>query len=556
MNRHGLLGPADFKSTTSTDFVTRAVLGRVGILNQLPPHCQFINSLVRRLGLLCSLMIFLTSCAKYSVTPITVQAKPSWFKVPERFQARTDYGEIPLHAFFDLVPFASVSDLEVNFVALTPIGSAFRYELDLVSGKHYMQTPYCSQRDSWKGYGGVINLANFTEGFIPRVLDKKGTPQEVIVFGERRYLGAPEDYPQSSQRVRIIGGLVEQECEQGTCKGNVGWSDRIILVGVNPLDPNFKDVTNLLGLKKQVDWEYTKAFLGNRKGQNRNAAEFLPAYRIISEMSASVAFKEALAEGHYFKYEELDSLRLNCMKLYDHVWNELLRVESDLNNQIRAMSRETLKVRTRVGTTERKDIFSNNVISAEKEDLAAAQEVALSNSRLSFDKMWRTTLKENGERLLTCNRWVRPADLKDSPRRHWTFAYLNAFLKAQKLGYFYDCGRRAWLQNPMRINGKRTYEPNEMMRGCSSSDFDEAFDRATTLLTGIYRSGAPSVRYIGYDSGVGGSAQRLHAWVADSGKRLSCVASKYYDGVSVFPEDLSWKELGWIKSWSRDDLIR
>lgn len=549
LNRHGLLGPADFKSTTSTDFVTRAVLGRVGIVNYKRPHCQFQI-------IFLFIFMLMTSCAKYSTEPTSVAAKPSWFKIPERFESRNAYGEIPVHPFFDLVPFASLGDLEVNFVALTRVGEEFRLGLDLVSGRPYMQTPLCTRRDAWNSYGGNIKVANFTEGFIPRILDKKGTPQEILVFGHRRYLAPKEDYPRSSQRVRIVGGIVEQECERGSCKGNFGWSDRIILIGVNPLDPSFKDVNNLLGLKSVVDWEYTKAFLANRKGYNQVGTDFLAGFRIISEMGAEDAFKKAIAEGHYFKYEELDSLRLNCLKLYDYVWKSLLKVDEEQRKFISKRSLEDLKVRTRVGTVKKKSVFSDNVISAEKEDLAEAEAISEQGTQMRFEEFWKDIVTKNKDRLLTCYRWVRPSNLKHSTRRHWTLNYIRAYFIAEQTGHYYDCSRRAWLENPVRVDGTRTYNTDKLLRECTSADLDEAFDRAITLITGVYRSGLPSARYIGYDSGYGGTGQRLQTWVQDSGKRLSCVPRSYYERVSVFPDDLAWKELGWIKTWSRDDLIR
>lgn len=554
LNRHGLLGPADFKSTTSTDFVTRAVLGRVSIVNYIAPYCQF--QIISKSLLSFLFVALLTSCAKYSTEPTSVPAKPSWFKIPERFESRNLYGEIPVHPFFDLVPFASLGDLEVNFVALTRVGENFRFGLDLVSGKPFMQTPLCTRRDAWGKYGGSLKVANFTEGFIPRILDKKGTPQEILVFGHRRYLAPEEDFPRSSQRVRIVGAVVEQECERGSCKGNFGWSDRILLIGVNPLDPAFKNVNNLLSLKSVVDWDYTKAFLANRKGYNQVGNDYLAGFRIISEMGAEDGFKKAISEGHYFKYEELDSLRLNCLKLYDYVWKSLLRVDEEQRRLFSKRSVEDLKVRTRVGVVKKKDVFSNNVISAEKEDLDEAESLTLQTKELRFESFWKDTVIKNRDRLMTCYRWVRPANLKDSSRRHWTFNYMRAYFIAEESGYFYDCSRRAWLENPIRVDGTRTYNTDNILKECTSVDLDEAFDSAITLITGVYRSGLPSARYIGYDSGYGGTGQRLQSWVHESGKHLSCVPQTYYERMTVYPDDLNWKSLGWIKTWSRDDLIR
>ena len=169
----------------------------------------------------------------------TIKAIPVWQRIPKRFVSYDEAGGFIPHGFFDLAPFVSIKQNMVNFVMTTPIKAKYRYAFDLASGGLYRQHRYCKRDDVADKYGGYLYLPPYTEGFVPRLLDQIGMPQQIIVFGDEDHLNDFDKTTNKSQRVRVVGGVLKQYCKTFPCQDK-DWRTTIVLVAVNPLDNGFK----------------------------------------------------------------------------------------------------------------------------------------------------------------------------------------------------------------------------------------------------------------------------------------------------------------------------
>ena len=418
-----------------------------------------------------------------------VEATANWFKVPERFSFNSLEGELLIHPFFDLVPFSSREDNGVNFVALNAAGSRVAYEFDLLSGRSYFIFPYCHHIDIWKSYLGLISAPPYTEGIVPRLVDQLGQAQKIIVFGaDNYYQSLGTEKFRISNRVRVVGGVVEQYCQDHPCNEDHTWLARLILVAVDPQDKKFSDVFELEELKKVVSWNYVRAFLQNGKGHTHNAAGVFPAYRLIGTgLSAKDALKTARDKGHLFKFEELQTMQRSCHKLYDYLWDE------------------TEKIRKTSGK------FAP-----------------------FFYKFYTKFL----DRYMTCAKYVRMSSINNDLRRHWFFAFITGFFKLDQLGHIYQCSAGNWVPNPYLPNGKRVYDAALEYKTCKTEQLNSAFDQIPVALTGLVQGEQTHFKYLEYDDVAGGSHQKIYSWVDISGKRLRCnekISS------TIFPKDISWE---------------
>ena len=492
-------------------------------------------------------LALLGSCAKRTQKIEPVKAKASWLKTSELYNHKSDQGEYLIHPFFDLIPFASRKDTSINFVMTMPVGSHNKYSIDLRSGKLYRTHKMCSEKDIWKKYGSSIERPPFTEGYVPRLLDQLGTPQKIIIFGKKRYFNEFELVPTRSQRVRVVGGFLQQYCESFPCRGRNKWLSRLVLVGVNKNDPKLSKVTHINQLKKIYDWSHVKAFVENSDGRHVSTSEETPAYRMLGNIGPNEALVNALSKGHLFKFSEMKSLRENCFKLYNYLWKS---AEGIRNFKDSYHKKKKLKKRI----FDKKDVFSGNVISAERSDVPEARIEEEITKLKSFSNYYNAFHKRYKKRFLTCQKFVRDTSINSNPRRMWFFAYLSSFFHAEEVGYRYSCSRQAWIENPMQSNGKRIKSLNNYLRNCTSKELDRAFDMSITLFSGLSKSFRPHYRFVEYDHGSGASHQKLYSWIYTNGDVRSCDKKRQARN-SIFPRDISWESFKYNENAKRTDLI-
>ncbi len=495
------------------------------------------------------LVLLISSCAKKTHKIVPVVAKSSWLKTNDLYNHKSHNGEYLIHPFFDLVPFASRQDNSINFVMTTPAGARNKYKLDLRSGKMYRRHQFCDQKDVWKKYSGNIYRPPYTEGFVPRLLDQLGTPQKIIVFGKNRYFQDFELTPTRSQRVRVVGSVLQQYCKSFPCRGKNRWQSRLVLVAVNPFDPTFERIHHINQLRKIVDWPYVKTFIENSDGRHISGKEDTPAYRVIGNIGPKESLVNSISKGHLFKFKELKVLRNSCHKFYDHIWSSVEEIRKKKRLNKLGLSPKIAHI------WDKKDALSGNVLSGEIEEVRKKDVIDTSIRTSDFSIYFKHFYKNYRKRFLTCQKFVRDTSINANKRRLWFFSYLTSFFNAERLGYIYSCSRQTWIENPMLANGKRMYGHKRNLANCTSRELDRSFDMSITVQTGLFRSFQEHNRYIEYDEGSGATHQKLYSWVRSTGDGYSC-DRKRYEKVSLFPQDINWQSFGEKGMRKRTDIIQ
>lgn len=502
--------------------------------------------------LLLCLILLLASCAKRIKKIEPVEGKPSWMVTNKLYNDRSFDGEYLIHPFFDFLPFSSKADNSINFVMTTPVGSNNKYDLNLKSGKLYRTHSICDQEDVWKKYSGTLSRPPYSEGIIPRLLDQLGTPQKIVVFGKSRYFQKFSITPTKSQRVKVVGGVLLQYCSTYPCRGFNKWQSRLLLIGVNTADPEFKKVKSLNGLKKTIDWEEASAYIQNLYGRKLSGSEPRPSYRIVGNIGPKEALKIAMSKGHLFKFKEMKTVRNSCHRLYDYIW-ETVRTIRALENRKSVGNKSVAPVRKKV--TSKKDTFSGNVISAEVSQVPSS-EVSQKKIEISeFSNFFNAFYLKYKDRYKTCQNFVRDTSINANKERMWFFSYLTSFFNTEDAGYVYSCSRRAWMKNPVTSSGKRLYSFDKRIRNCTTSELDTAFDMSINIQSGLSSSFQEHYRFIEYDHGKGASHQKMYAWVRDLGDGYIC-DQKRRSALSVFPQDINWKNFGDYVEGSRDIIVQ
>lgn len=471
------------------------------------------------------------SAQKEKYAPVKI--KPFWLKGPDFIVHHTEDFEDEFHAFFDGVPFSDPKARELNVVPTMLKDSKFFYQLDTKSGKVFRSKDLCPQEDVWDKYGGTIYRPPYTEAVVPRLLDQLGYPQKVIVFGESRYFPEKEKFGQNSYRVRVVGGFLEQYCRFFPCGSTREWMSRLVLVAVNPRDPKFAGVKDMDRLREKVDWSYVQAFHENYQGRSLRVTEQQPAYRALGEVNADDAFNFAFQKGYFFKLPQLKTLKKNCWGIYDFTWKGLEKVRVNQKKKVKDLIKERNQ-RTQEQITA---IFQSNVVKDEEIDLSIDELVTF-----DFSVFFRYWYKKFGMAYSYCKRFVPAANHKVAPRRHWALEYLALFMKMEELGYIYKCSKSAWVENPILRDGSYTIDPLIEKNNCTSREFDNAFATLEQFVNAQAIGHNHFVRYVEYDTGVGGSHHRIYSWIEETGKRMSCLDE--YDRKDIppaFPPNVEWE---------------
>ncbi len=531
-------------------------------MNYLQQNCQRTNKTVFIGFFFC---LFFIGCSS-DPQPVAgkreavgVKAKPVWFNAPERFRFLNEVNEIVAHPFFDLSAFKTKERPEISFYLTTPVDSLHSYKLNMVSGQLFRNRTYCSQKDIWESYGPSIYKPSFSQGIIPRLLDQTGEPQNIWVFGARDELIKDErGLSVQSQRARVVGGVLLQYCGEYPCRAQKGWLSQLILIGVNPFDPNFEDVKTFKQLKDKVDWSYVKAFAENGFGRTKNGPKPVPAYRLVGEIEGQVALDNAYKYGHEFDFEEINSLRKNCYYLYDYLWRSQKKIRATMKksrDQVQneeALYTKRAKELLEIARFRRNTVINDNIRAEVKKDEEAAEN---EKRMLDWARYFFTFHNKYGERFKTCSKFVRPANPKENRERFWFFAYMMNWFQLEDLNYYYLCGRRTWVENTRTANGKRRYDVNAPRR-CSSQELDQSFEMAVTVMSSLGNSNKPHYRFREFDNGIGGSHKEIFAWNFSKGKTLGCNARKLEEKPPIFPIDISWDKFSGNIKRGRYDVIR
>lgn len=444
--------------------------------------------------------------------------KPKWFTTSERFGAKDLDGKTDAHLFFDTNPEISIKAKSVNFISVTEESSEYGYELDLVSGKHYLSRKYCDQDDAWKKYPDTINYPPFTIGIVPRLLDQLGLPQKIIVFGDPVYY---KNLKKTNYfETRVVGGYVEQICDSGSCLTKDKWSSRLVLIGVQKGHPKYKKIKHVKEMSEVVDWEEVKAFINNGQGKNKTSDKFYPGYRMGATVGPDQAMNFLKKNSIMFSVAALKELQISCFKLYDHMWNVLAK----------------------------RNFLEEKITSKEqaKKKLERIQEYRRNYDRLPrlFYKRFYDFYKKFGTKYKTCSKYVRAASVNSKIDRFWFFTFVDSYFKLQDLGWAYSCSRKVWISNPVISKGRRSYSINDQFRDCNPRRFDAAFEYSTQHLNTLLTNNKKSYRFVAYDGTSLGTHNKLYTWVPYDGKELNCANKENREFVKTlpfFPKDIKWE---------------
>jgi hypothetical protein len=446
----------------------------------------------------------------------TINTKPIWFAEDPKLKNTDRDGNIEPHLFFDSEPKFSYEDKTLFFIVTTPSESQVAYDYDILSGHRYSKYIYCDQRDTWGKYSGKINTPPYTEGIVPQMLDQLGKPQKILVFGNEKFYQS--EFMKASHQVRVVGGVVEQICHEGSCVGRDTWESRMVLLAVDPFDSRYSDVTNIDQLKDKIDWDYFKAFHQNSIGRNVVGDHEFPAIRVTGEIKPVFAMKFVSSFSHVFSFKELRNIRSSCLKLYEYVWETF--------GSLKASEKQISSI---------KDL-KEKIIEQEKNKTVGTFK--------TFGGEFRTFYSKYGKQFQTCSDFVKTPHLQDDPAKHWFFTLLAGFYKLERLGHIYNCNQRVWQENPyLSSSTEREFDNAKSILRCTDEDLDLAMAQMVTYLTNLRLSGKEYYRYIEYDDSSFGTHERLHSWVNVETKTLGCEdkdLAKKLTQTQIFPEDVRW----------------
>lgn len=440
---------------------------------------------------------------------------PKWFTGSKKFSLKQGMGEDSGHMFYDVSPDIDLDKFTLNFIVTTPENSEYSYDLDVLSGQLFVSDSYCSQKDIWKQYSGDIFKPPYTAGIVPRILDQTGSPQKIIVFGDKDFYTS--SFTENFFDARVVGGFIEQVCPFGGCSKNDQWKSRIVLVGVQKGHPKYKSIKNLNDLKSKVDWPLVEAFVENGQGVNTIASSEYPGFRMGANISKEQAFRYINKNSVFLKSKKLLSMRRSCYRLYNHIWS---KVQKDSKFESEYKKLRSLKERT--------DFLKAN---------------KLNKSSLFFTRFKDAFIKFNDE-YSTCMKFIYPTNINYDKKRHWFFSYYSAVHFLHELGYSFDCDRNMWVRNQLISSGQKLIPLKDEFASCNARKIDRAIEQSISFLDSLRKKNYSSYRYIDYDRGSIGTHKKIYSWVYDNNKVLRCDSKDRIDFSKVretFPKDIKWE---------------
>ena len=315
------------------------------------------------------------------------------------------------------------------------------------------------------------------------------------------------------------------------------------------LDSDFKEVDNLEDLKSEVDWSYVKAFLQNARGRSLRRLGDIPSYRYLSEINPDKTFEYVFKKGYLFKFPKMMKMRNSCHVLYKYMWDESnkIRQSKDLKEHTDEQKIEIFK----------KELFSRNVIAVDKENEDSLKKERIYNFK-RFSKWYKKFYKEYGEDYEVCSRYVRAANIEVNKERHWFFAYVDLFFKMQKVGFVYSCAHQSWIENHKKGDGEWFYNQEKLLGECTDYSLDRSFEQAVNYMVKKERNDEDHFRYLSEDSVLGGSHQKIYAWVNFTGKKMRCLEEEdraknvEIDIKQIFKQGERWKRFSRERSYFYD----
>lgn len=429
-----------------------------------------------------------------------------WNKLPLRFSERENDDSIVINPFFDVDPNiknlapVEANNFGINYVVTTPEESSFLYDLDLFSGKLYQERAFCPQDDIWENYRADLMTPNFTQGIVPRVYDENKEPMRIVIISNKNKIEPFKESPTHFDQARILGSVVIEACSNYPCDLKSKWKSSQILFGVNARDSQYMSLSSFADLKRKIDWSYAKGMLTNMHGYHRVGGKIFPAFRISKELNLKDTYSYFNKTAEVIdakKFGELNNFRTSCMKLYDSIWDESEKIRAQKNSQAD-----------------------------------------------SFLKYFKEFYSKDSNLFYECQKLVRPGSITENMRRFWFFSYIQAFTLLEKSGFYYSCTDNSWAYNPRVDDGHFYVSQNKELERCRAKNFEGAFDQAINGMSLMKNQINSQYRFVEYDNRMGGSHQKIYAWLYDKVPNYAC---KYLPKkpnqipFEVFPQDVVWE---------------
>lgn len=492
-----------------------------------------MNEAKKRLIHYCLVIIAVCSCSAFNDisdienTRLVNEVEPNWYANSEqRFQLVQDNLSPALHFFFDPPPSINIKNQTLTYVVETPSGSDNKFKIDLRSGQHYLDHEYCSEPDIYEKFDSKIKSPPFSIGIVPRVYDQLGSPQRILVFGNEKQIR--KQFQSHFFEARIIGGFIEQTCDEGACLRQGEWQARLVLVGVDKTDKSYRKIESIDDLKKKVDWKYVDAFLKNGFGNNKLGDKFYPSHRVGAFIGAKDSLNFFKDNTVFFTKKKIVQMRKSCHKLYDVIWNTTGE-DSEIESKLRKA----------------KDL----------KELATLNQTLRKNKDVVFNKRFIKVYRQYYKSFSTCQQFVYPANLNENPERFRFFTYYTAINLLNELGYSFNCNSQIWSKNPYLDTGKKYIPVSKEFFRCSPAALDRAFLRLPSFLEALKNGERASYRFVDYDNSPSGTHNKIYSLVPVTNKLYQCRAgteSRVYK--EVFPKDLKWKRRE-IRSLSDSEVI-
>jgi hypothetical protein len=410
---------------------------------------------------------------------------------------REDDEEFVTHPFFDIQSDYEKEKGEINYFLTTPEGSSYKYNLNLLSGRLYKERSYCLQDDIWEHLSGELEKPNFAQAIVPQTFDQNGVPQKILIFGDSRFTKQFKYHPLNYDTAKIIGSVILESCESYPCDSKKRWKQSQILIGRNIHDRTLSKVISLNELRSFTNWTYALAVLVNQDGAHKLGKNYYPAFRITKELNLDDTNKYFDKNAVKVNMDELTKWQSGCFALYDQLWEQ------------------SEKIRT------------------EKMDQQA-----------KFLKLFKEFYKTKSDQYFSCQKLVRAANINQDPRRQWFFSFIDAFTNLEKNNLFFSCSNSTWSYNPKVDDDHNYNDQNKELERCHAKEFEKSFDQAINGLSILKNQTNKTFRFSEYDSGRGGSHQKLYTWIAEDGHSLACknknvkIKENQFD---LFPQDVVWE---------------
>ncbi len=196
---------------------------------------------------------------------------------------------------------------ELDFVVEVLRGTTSKFELRTASGQLMLDRELCpitTPTTALKGFPVHYGIA-------PGYFNIDGDPLDVVVFGgDSIYKAMVDSRTPKARKVRVIGLLRMEECDDVPCLKGKGWKKDWKIVGVDPSLKNVKKITDLPAKDLAAVKHFFSYYKGAKKGH--------PQTRVLEYGTKQESLKY-IAQFKKWKEEQIQAEAKKCDSVYKKV---------------------------------------------------------------------------------------------------------------------------------------------------------------------------------------------------------------------------------------------